>query len=527
MKDKTFSKDKITDLLFILIPVLLLAYFCFYMANYSQNFVDSDMSSELILAKLVSDENKIITRSWYYSTEIRFLNIQLVFAPLFKIFTGWHTVRTVGSTILMALLAAGAYLCGRACGISHKMSIIMCSFLLFPFWGNAYAWVVMTGSYYVPHMLISFLSVALVFFALRSNSRKAFIVYSAVLSVLALLAGCGGLRQLFILYIPLFLSTFICLLICTRKNITPDKNLKQYAFITTLMFICAGIGYVINKGILGRFYIFYDHSTVTYQSFDINRFSSAISGIISQFGYKTGDELFSVGLIFNATAAIVMLTLICGIVKNFKHPDSCEFKSVMTAIIFTTAISMYIVLYSFTDITNKDHYFLPIIVLSFPVIIKYTEDICRKYGWMKIITACVLCAMLFCGYLRYVDRRYDDNKEKRNAVAVALENGCSAGYGSFWNANVITELSDGKIDMYCWGQDIDTITDINTTEHWLQKVSHDSKKPEGKVLCLFTVTEAAATPLGQSMPEHALVYSSDYYMMYVFDSYEAMIEEIS
>lgn len=58
------------------------------------HLIDSDMSSELILSKLLADENKILSTKWYYSTELRVLNTQLIYSFFFKIFHDWTVIRT-------------------------------------------------------------------------------------------------------------------------------------------------------------------------------------------------------------------------------------------------------------------------------------------------------------------------------------------------------------------------------------------------------------------------------------------------
>ena len=52
----------------------------------SEAFMDSDMASELLLAKECYLQKTFFPRTWFYSTEIRILNTQIISAPLF-IFT--------------------------------------------------------------------------------------------------------------------------------------------------------------------------------------------------------------------------------------------------------------------------------------------------------------------------------------------------------------------------------------------------------------------------------------------------------
>ena len=47
---------------------------CVFVARCGTNFIDSDMSSELVLAKLLSEQGGILAENWFYSTEIKVLN---------------------------------------------------------------------------------------------------------------------------------------------------------------------------------------------------------------------------------------------------------------------------------------------------------------------------------------------------------------------------------------------------------------------------------------------------------------------
>ena len=78
--------------------LLLWAAVCFALlvvdwCCWAPNRLDADMASEQLLANLLAQEGGVMSTNWYYSTELRVLNTQLVMAPLFRLFTSWHTVR--------------------------------------------------------------------------------------------------------------------------------------------------------------------------------------------------------------------------------------------------------------------------------------------------------------------------------------------------------------------------------------------------------------------------------------------------
>ena len=145
------------------IPSILSALFfalCGLMSLYltyktAGNLLDSDASSELVLARLLADTNQILSRDWFYSTELRVLNTQLIYMPLFKIFSDWKLVRFFGALLLQAILVLSYYFLSRQAGFSRNVFFLTGGLLLLPA-STPYARIVLLHSYYVPHIAIGF-----------------------------------------------------------------------------------------------------------------------------------------------------------------------------------------------------------------------------------------------------------------------------------------------------------------------------------------------------------------------------------
>ncbi|MBO5450635.1 MAG: hypothetical protein J6A11_03725 [Lachnospiraceae bacterium] len=141
------------------ILVVTFAILVLFMHARLDYLLGADESSELLLGKLLAEENHVLSQNWYYSTELRFLNTQLIYALCFKLFSNWHVVRVVASAILyLIMLISYYYLCRQL--KRQKYFAITASILLLPF-SAEYFIVVLKGLYYIPHISISFLSVGL------------------------------------------------------------------------------------------------------------------------------------------------------------------------------------------------------------------------------------------------------------------------------------------------------------------------------------------------------------------------------
>ena len=68
--------------------IFALAFFGFILfINARIDFLlNSDDSSELVLGRLLASENRLLSKNWYYSTELRVVNTQIFYAFFFKLF---------------------------------------------------------------------------------------------------------------------------------------------------------------------------------------------------------------------------------------------------------------------------------------------------------------------------------------------------------------------------------------------------------------------------------------------------------
>jgi len=73
----------LSKLLFLLSVMVSIAT-TYYVTGH---FLDSDASSELVLARQLFESGKTISGDWFYSTELRVLNAQLVYSAMFRIFS--------------------------------------------------------------------------------------------------------------------------------------------------------------------------------------------------------------------------------------------------------------------------------------------------------------------------------------------------------------------------------------------------------------------------------------------------------
>ena len=498
------------------------AYACYFVAKYGSCFLDADMSSELVLGKLLSEEGGILSKNWYYSTELRVINNQIVFALLFHLLKSWAAVRTVGSVVLFALLAVSCLFAMRSLDIDWDISFISTGILLLPL-SVSYQYAVLNGLFYIPHIVISFVSLGLFLKNCRAQTvvkKRLFLLVSAIV---AILGGLGGIRQLFVFYVPLAASALIYAFVDENNDKASEK--ATCVRCTLVMLIASAVGCLLNKLVLSRIYSFCDYGmdtfgrNVCFTEFSLagaERFFNMVFGLL---GYKPG-KLFSGYLVYNCLFALLLLLSILsvsGIIrsKSFSADEKITVGCLCMAVVLTAGI------FCFTDMDKIDRYGIPAAVLLVPVIGLYFEKLKSGKPIRLLIAAALVLLASVTGFEAYkTSSRYDANTDIKNVCAYLTENDYSNGYSSFWSGNILTELSDGQIDMTVVGTDyILSRDDLGIVYHWLQPKSHVDTHSNGKVFLVLVEPEIKNCGL-----EIEPAFKSGKYSVFTFDSFSGFEE---
>lgn len=530
-KRKNQKIYRITLCLFIVLEIFLL---CFLWRNINL-MLNSDDASELILAKILSIEKKILTKSWYYSTEIRFLNTNLIYTPFFWIFKKWHTVRMCSIVIMHAIyIASGYFLCkeGRCVQCFPIVALAMITPI-----SAEYFDIVLKGAYYIPHIVISFLGIGLLFRYINNQGMKK---WSSLLisTLLAILSCMGGIRQFIVFYFPLFLTGLFLLgmSVIESGGKKPKKNIcLKIVMVAGINSAGACVGYYINTHYLAQQYKFQLWNNLSYTAFDWNKLITVFNGFLKTFGFIEGPVNLK-STLSNGISVCIFCATVLALVYAWKKRTTISKEYHIIAIFYVMNVAVFTLLYTMTDMVFKSRYNQPIAVFSFLVIAMWI----RELDWISLKKMCLYgcyCVSLLLGGILVYKSLYSDfvvsgyQKEKITIANMLVKNGYYQGYASFWNANILTELSDGEIDMYDFGNTNDPtlmqdVNDINQMFPWLQLVKHDYEKPKGKVFILLTKDELYNCNWRQGLENRTALYESDTYILYCFDNHEEMMDYI-
>ena len=488
------------------------------------NFLDSDMSSEMVLGKLLAEENRPVTDSWYYSTEIRVLNTQLLYAFFFRFTQSWKAVRMLATVVLHLLLTGSVYYFGYRAGY-RKQAFLMASVALFPL-SIHYFYAMLMGCYYVPHIVISFMTMGFCM-GFMKNGRKHFLIVSGIL---AFLAGLGGIRQIVILYFPLL----VAMILLDGETIF-KQGWKQFQgkglLFSIVMILSCGVGYLVNVKVLSERYLFKQWNEIHYTTFSIERVSEVLHDILVSLGYQSGAVNLK-NTICNGICLLLLLLLGMSVIHGIQSQGNRK----LITVFFLCNMTVFLLLYCMTDMDYTARYNIPIMVFAFPLMVMELSNlnVGNAPKWTPK-TAFVLAMVMIgiSGILKFQEVKSIQRCSTLPAVAEFFKGeDYHNGYATFWNANVLTELTNGKVEVYAWktslddGTGMESTASVNDLFRWLQKTQHFTEKPSGKVFILLTRDEFRYCRFNASLVGEDLIYASDDYLVYGYENYEVMQEHL-
>ena len=430
-----------------------------------------DSSPEFELASLLASENSFLSHNWYYSTEIRVVQTQIVNSILFRFTSSWKAVAVISQIIHTVLLEAAFMLLVHCIYGKIPTGYLFSGLLLvFPF-SQVWRMYVIEWMFYTPHFIITFATLCLYIRATDNAKNKRFSFEMVLLGAISFFACLGGVRHLETTVFPLFICSVLYICIA-------DNSRKRRVAFSCIMTLTGGVlGYVINIQVLRRIYVFKNIEDVRLRFLSFSRIEEFANGILQNFGYYSAELASIDGLIALIPLALIILILVLfhrsRPIQTIKSDGSENYRTGII-ILFTVVswiINTFILL--MTDTYCEARYHLPQISLLFVCVPVLYQKFEFKHISKKVLCVILLFAIGVLGIHEYtqwykVDR---NNDTLRRISHYVKENDYSIGYGDFYTGNVIPSLTDGAVDYYC-------IDDFSSFEpvRWLTKSNMQTRK---------------------------------------------------
>lgn len=532
------------DRFFRLFPwVWLAAAYCITMlvlCLHGRSYIDSDMASEMILSDLLNKEGGLLTTQWWYSTELQVFCLQPLYRIGLLLFPrSWYAARMVGQGLfLLALLLSYLY-------VGHGLGLKQCGVwgaaaLACPF-GVCYLWYGLLGGFYLPYMILLLLAFGAILHLLRPAGRKRRIVQWLFLLGVSGIFGLNGLKGLMGFYIPMLLTALAALVLQWHQQpeCCPPRE-KRLLWATAAAAAFAVAGYAFYEKVLAA-----SHHTMSYDGrlwnvFNIQAWVSKLADFLTLFGYpldsSVGGEvkLFSLVGILCAFGLVTAAAIVFSLARLLQHWKELEPVQRLAPLLLLMACLEQGAVFAWTgEVTDSNPYqWLTIIPLVFPVLQLEGETEHFRVPGARRVAALAFCACFVAvsigSGMRYFTDGYRTNPHLEEVCDWLTDQGYTQGYATFWNGNVLTEWSDGEIEMW-------VCKDFNTLApyQWLQKTSH-AQPPEGPVFLLTTSEELKRMNLSRLYWWSNVVYEdgeeqtdrNKRYIVMAYDSADAMMNAI-
>lgn len=436
------------------------------------HILDSDASSEMVLAYSLYQNGGILSRDWMYSTELRVLNTQLIYAPLFHLFSDWHMVRFTATVIMQLLLVLSFGVLAREIALDRSQFFWGAAMLLLPV-SVVYGRIVLYHCYYIPHIVVSFLITALVLRLGRTVSCKqlSFWVVLILLGVLSLLGGMGGIRQLMITHAPLLVSVVIFYFLEAQRQLkdTGTVRLPATGLRLTLSALYAAAasfaGLKINTDILSKYYTFENQAEKILGFQDLAILDELLNSFFQQFGFRWQASLISLaGILSVAGVGAGILCLVLGIRGILARTGENTIRPAIAQSMFVYyVLVMCTVFLITTDLYRYSLYLVLCLPWAVVLLMQTLKETAGKHwlAWPRFfafLTAAVLAVNGLANFLFFRDpqlmpqhyeglnfQETDKAQQLQEPIAFLESEGYCLGYATFWEGNIVTELTDGAI----------------------------------------------------------------------------------
>ena len=477
--------------------------------------LNSDMASEMVLAELLLNEKKLLSTNWYYSTELFLVHTHLIFAPLMIVFKDWQLVRIVGTILLYVLLLLSVYYVCVQTQIKRAFPLVGIMFMLplsQPYFDN-----VLRGVHYIPYLTGTFILFGLALHYVHVKARLKKIVLLIVGAVLSFAFGIQGMRLILTFAIP---SACTVLLLFAQKKFfkgtSPCGYEVRFGVAIGIFCLCMVAGCFLNTTILSKIYDFTSYTNLEFT--DIKFPNNVFNDLVKFWGYETGKS-FSAVLLHNVVALFFIIAVLFAIIQGIKKDT--RFEQRILCMLYPVGCIIFLALYACTTAPNFETYHLPISIFGFPTIVTLINV---KWEWKRVYKAIAwifIFAVVACGAHNYfTNSTFDRNEDIRDLAEYLVDDEYEAGYATFWDGNVLAELSDGRFEMYVIpGNDE---PDIDQTFKWMQAKNHDSQPPEGKVFVVIRANKLGVYAISSKLSPADIVYETGDFLVYGYDDYETM-----
>ena len=336
-------------------------------------------------------------------------------------------------------------------------------------------------------------------------------------------------------YLPLLVAAFVQLAVDTRKHAHSVKELPVKCRKTFFTFLLAFdlcvfnfIGILINR-FLSSQYTFRTFNDIRLLEGHERSYASLFWDYLSLFGYQGNLSLFTADGIGSVFGIVLAFCVVFSAVRIGWKYSSRSFTSQFCFVLFCSELAVNLTVFRFLDYYSYHHQ-LPMLPLGIALIVlELKEEPTVLRATRPLAVACVTLMLIICSAVA-VDYEVKNptwaDRDREELAEWMVDSGIHQAAASFWESNVLTELSNGQIEMWTlsWGRGRNIDREKVEPLTWLQDSSHIEHFPEGKVYVIFNEAEDAGVSL-PLLAKGKAIHEVGVFQVWEFESAEDVFEK--
>ena len=510
----------------------LLGFSILYACGVASDFhVNSDLASEYILANECNLEKSFLPTGYYYGTELRTLNTELISAPVFWFTKNWTVNKTLTTFFCCLILFIVTWKLLETIDIKENWIKLIISFLIFsPFSAQA-MYIGTWGNYYLPHVTLCF-TYLILFIYLAFKEPKKYKVLFWIFMIFAFVCGLSTIR-----YVLNFVFPFSVVAIFIEANkkdnpkITDFKNFwikNKIVFLAITSLFACGFGYVFSSTIIQHFYTLSHFNKIQFCELGTTTLLDLLRTILDTFGYQEGVSVMTPAGFINL---IILIGLVLSVINTKCLIKSSETSPIQKFVLCFVVFSFFFNTFVYYTVEFYGRYYYSILVLIFLNLAiqlsNKTLSNFKKYI-LGVSFSIALISSSFLTVQHFINTNENDFREA--SVKYLEDHDYTFGYALFENANVITFLTDGKIEVGNFDKTEPNPRDFIPHDYysydkWLTpRRYYDSSRDSGHIFFLLSLNEYEHAKEYKVLKNGVQVFKDDNFIIFDYESHEAFIK---
>lgn len=491
----------------VIIVLGLIVYTNLFHYCYKMN---SDIGSEAALARLIWESGEFMPKSWFPGSELRLWQTPNLAALYYGLTHSMSLAMGMSCTTMTICIALSAYFFVSQLPVERPQKltfVLLC--LIIPNHFVILELAYLFASYYAVHIVIMFYTLGIYIRLISGKRFNVFFLMST--SILAVLMGMLSVREILILYMPLFITEVIRQAYMIYKGTWKDR---RNIFVGGWCFLLLMASYI---GTCFPFSVGQGVSRNIRKGF-IKLIESVFPDVLTCLGLSPQSSVqIKILVIITVIFAVISLFLCCRKILGRRESDDAIWAYFMLWI--SPLMTMFAAAFTTMD-SSERYYFVFVYTLSFGLVYLIKEVKNKSRIFQGIIYAAIL--FLFVIHIKTIyvpivqsEEPFPDSKYE--VVKYLEDNGLQTGYANFWLANSMTTLSDGAVRVAAVAslEKMNVNRCLSSTEWYVPNVPYESRTA-------YIVTESEKDEFEKFYEQHRddlrfdiqigqfLIYESDY-----------------